>query len=382
MQPKLSLSDTTLSKIREVFKKVKDLPDVSNLCIGDPAGDPPAEVIEAYIRSIRENGMHYENDTGLPKLREAIAAYEGKLRNQSFHPYDNLVISNGGTNGIYSFSRAVLDPGDEVLLLDPVWIAFIQITRLLRCKPVMVPTKFENNFVPDPSDLKKLLTKRTKVLVVVSPSNPSGAVYNKDEMKMMLDFCIKHGIWLLHDEAYRDIVYGNHEQASFVGEYPNVVGVRTLSKSHNMAGARVGWVISSNTKLITRVRKNIAYNVMCVNTPAQYAALTAIEKCSHWLQDNVNSYYERMQYAYKRLTDMGFELHWPKGTFYLFPKHHYKRSIADEILQEEKVAVIDGRFFGKCGKDHIRISCSVSHDVLVEGLNRLENWVSKNKKNG
>lgn len=380
MLPKLSKSDTTLSKIREVFKKVKDRSDVVNLCIGDPSGDPPPEVIEAYIRSIRENGMHYENDAGLPRLREAIAEHESKLRNCEIHPYDNLVISSGGTNGIYSFSRSILDPGDEILLLDPVWIAFIQITRLLQCTPVMVPTKYENNFVPDEEDLKRLLTPRTKALVVVSPGNPTGAVYNDKDMKMMLDFCNKHGLWLLHDEAYRDIVFDDHEQASYVGRHPNVVGIRTLSKSHNMPGARVGWVLSSNKKLIEQVRKNIAYNVMCVNTAAQFAGFAAITEAKHWLHENVGTYYQRMQYAYHRLKEMGFEINWPQGSFYLFPKHTYNRPIADEILEKEKVAVIDGHYFGECGKNHIRISCSVSHDALVEGLNRLGKWVQSNDK--
>lgn len=374
MLPRLSLSDTTLSEIRETFKSVKDNSEIANLCIGDPAGSPPQKVIESYINAIRNGKTHYENDAGMPQLREAVVNYENELRGCNFHKYNNIVITNGGTNGIYSFSRAILDPGDEVLLLDPVWIAFIQITRLLRCKPVMVPTRYENNFVPTAEDLEKYLTPKTKAVVVISPSNPSGAVFEEKDLKPILDFCEKNSLWLLHDEAYRDIVFGGFQQSSYVGRSPNAVGVRTLSKSHNMTGFRVGWVISSNTDLIDKVRKNVAYNVMCVNTAAQYAALTAIEECKDWLKNNVETYHKRMTYASQRLRKMGFDINWPRGSFYLFPKHHYNKPVAESILEENKVAVIDGHHFGECGRNHIRISCSVSDEILEEGLNRLEKW--------
>jgi aspartate/methionine/tyrosine aminotransferase len=377
MLPKLSNSDTTLSSIRETFKKVKEDSSIINLCIGEPAGMPPKQVVDAYTQTIEQYGIHYANDAGMPALREMIALHEGQLKKSYFHPYDNLVISNGGTNGIYSVSRAILDPGDEVLLLDPVWIAFIQITRLLQCTPIMVPTYAENNFVPSLDDLKKLVSPKTKMLVVVSPANPSGTVFSKADMQMLLNFSEQQGIWLLHDEAYRDIIFDGFEHHSDTGHHLNAISVGTLSKSHNMTGARVGWVLSSNKDLIERVRKNIAYNVMCVNTPSQYAAMAAIGQCQDWLEKNVVQYHESIQKAYTRLIEMGFSLNLPKGSFYLFPKHTYGRPIAEEILENHKVAIIDGDHFGACGKNHVRISCSVSPEILEEGLNRLENWVKE-----
>lgn len=372
--PRLSGSDTTLSSIRETFKKVKEDSNIINLCIGDPDGNPPDAVVEAYCKAIMDKKTHYANDAGEPRLREIIADYENNLRGTAFHAYDNVVVSNGGVNGIYSFSRAVLDPGDEVLLLDPVWIAFIQITRLLRCKPVMVPTHHDNHFIPTLETLESLLTPRTKVLVVVSPGNPSGTVFDDLSMRNMVQFCEKHGLWLLHDEAYRDIIFSGHQQSSWVGHHPNVVGIRTLSKSHNMTGLRIGWVISSNKELIARVRKNIAYNVMCVNTAAQIAACVALEKCGDWLNNNIAMYERRMLYAYGKLCDLGFNIHWPRGSFYLFARHHYGRPIAEELLTQAQVAVVDGHHFGEGGKNHIRISCSVADAVLEEGLNRMKDW--------
>ncbi len=142
---------------------------------------------------------------------------------------------------------------------------------MFNCKPVFVPTYFEDNFVPDWDQLEKLITKRTKMLVVISPGNPTGAVYGEDTMKMFLRICEKHGLWLLHDEAYRDIVFHGHQQASMTGLSDNAIAVRTLSKSHAMTGIRVGWVLSSNEKLIDNVRKSIAYNIMCANTPGHTA---------------------------------------------------------------------------------------------------------------
>lgn len=377
MKPQFSsLDDSVLSNIRETFKFVKDDSDIVNLCIGDPDGAPPPRVIESYIRAIREGKTHYENDAGLPSLRNAVAQHENQLRNTCLHAYDNVVITNGGTNGIYSFSRAVLDPGDEVLLLDPVWIAFIQITKLLGCKPVLVPTCRENNFLPSIEELEQYVTPRTKVLVIVSPSNPSGAVVEEYDMKKLVDFCERKGIWLLHDEAYRDIVFDDWRQSSLVGHHPNVVGVRTLSKSHNMTGLRVGWVVSSNNELIEKVRKQVAYNVMCTNTAAQYAAVTAIEECKDWLDNTVYQYQKRLFYAVQRLRKMGFQVDMPRGSFYLFPRHKYGRSIAQEILEQSQVAVIDGEHFGISGRGHIRISCSVAPQALEQGLDRLEQWVS------
>jgi aspartate/methionine/tyrosine aminotransferase len=378
MLPNLSLSDTTLSSIRETFKAVKDDQEIINLCLGDPYGNPPPEVIDSYIRAIQDGKTHYENDAGMPRLREAIIAYENKIRGCNLHCYNNIVITNGGINGIYSFSRAILDPGDEVLLLDPTWVPFIQITHLLRCRPVLVPTKQENDFIPDIEELKRHLSPRTKALIVVSPGNPSGTVFGEDAMKSIVQFCEDYGLWLLHDEAYRDIIFDDLFQSSYVGHHENIVGVRTLSKSHNMTGFRVGWIISSNKNLIDRVRKNVAYNVMCVNTAAQYAALTAIEECQDWLLNNVDSYHKKMLLASQKLKNIGFDVTFPKGSFYLFPRHYYGKPIAKNILLEAKLAVIDGYHFGNCGENHIRISCSVSDHTLNEGIDRLAQWVSYN----
>lgn len=381
MKPQFSsLDSSVLSSIRETFKSVKDDSNIVNLCIGDPNGAPPPKVIESYIRAIREGKTHYENDAGLPALREAVIQHENQLRSTHLHSYDNVVITNGGTNGIYSFSRAILDPGDEVLLLDPVWIAFIQITKLLGCKPVLVPTRSEDNFLPTIEELERYVTPKTKVLVIVSPSNPSGSVIEECDMKKLVEFCERKGIWLLHDEAYRDIVFDDWRQSSLVGHHPNVVGVRTLSKSHNMTGLRVGWVVSSNDELIEKVRKQVAYNVMCTNTAAQYAAVTAIEECKDWLENSVYQYQKRLSYASQRLRKMGFQVAMPRGSFYLFPKHKYGKAIAQRILHQSRVAVVDGEHFGPSGKEHFRISCSVAPQVLEEGLDRLEQWVDNSEK--
>jgi aspartate/methionine/tyrosine aminotransferase len=144
-----------------------------------------------------------------------------------------------------------------------------------------------------------------------------------------------------------------------------------------MTGIRVGWVLSSNEKLIDNVRKCIAYNIMCANTPGQYGALAAVKYGMQWLHNCVVEYERRMEYAAKRLRQMGLLVHWPMGSFYLFPKHPFKTNIAEEILEESRVAVIDGVHFGEFGKSHFRISCCVREEVQIEGLNRLEGWFRK-----
>ncbi|MFE5948167.1 pyridoxal phosphate-dependent aminotransferase [Streptomyces sp. NPDC056480] len=366
--------ESRLSPIRETFKAVKEDLSIANLCLGDPYVAPPDVVCEAFKKAIDDGRTHYENDAGAPRLRELIAERESAARGVAFHPYNHLVVTNGGTNGIYSISRAVLDPGDEVLLPEPIWIPFIEITRLLNCTPVFVPTQHEGNYLPSIEDLEARVTPKTKMVVVVSPGNPTGAVYDREKIDEIQKFCLRHGLWLLHDEAYKDIVFGDRQQHSLVGYAPNVIGVRTLSKSHAMTGFRVGWVISSNEDLIDRVRLNVAYNVMCASTPGQVAAVAALEKAADYLDEIVDEYGKRMRYAAERLQDIGFDLHMPTGSFYLFPRHNHPDDIAPRLLEEARVAVVDGRRFGPSGVGHFRISCSVDMPVLEAGLDRISQW--------
>ena len=231
--------EAQLSPIRGNFKRVKGDPSIMNLCIGDPYFKVPEIVSHAMVEAVQKGCTHYEDDTGMPALREAIIKSENALRGVSLHPYKNIVISSGGVNAVFSVYQSIVSPGDEVLLLNPVWVPFIQTAKMFNCKPVFVPTYFEDNFVPDWDQLEKLITKRTKMLVVISPGNPTGAVYGEDTMKMFLRICEKHGLWLLHDEAYRDIVFHGHQQASMTGLSDNAIAVRTLSKSHPMTGIHV-----------------------------------------------------------------------------------------------------------------------------------------------
>jgi aspartate/methionine/tyrosine aminotransferase len=372
--------ESRLSPIREMFKQVKDDPSIANLCIGDPFMSPPAVVREAFKAAIDDGRTHYENDAGAPRLRELIAHREGVERGTVFHPYRNVVVTNGGTNGIYSVSRAVLDPGDEVLLPEPIWIPFIEITKLLNCTPVFVPTCYENHYLPTVADLEARVSARTKMIVVVSPGNPTGAVYDEHTLERIHDFCRRRGIWLLHDEAYKDIVFDSRRQHSLVGHSPNVVGVRTLSKSHAMTGFRVGWVLSSNEDLMDRIRLNVAYNVMCVSTPAQVAAAAALERAGDYLSEVVDEYAQRVRYAAKCLLEMGFGLHEPSGSFYLFPRHDHGPDLAGRLLAEARVAVVDGERFGPSGANHFRISCSVDMPVLETGLERLDRWLRRERQ--
>ncbi len=365
-----------LSPIRETFKRVKDDPAIANLCIGDPSFPPPAVALEATKRGLDDGLTHYENDAGSPVLREVIAQRESALRGVDFDPYRNLVVTAGGTNGIYSVSRAVLDPGDEVLLPEPIWIPFIQITRLLNCEPVMVPTRQETGFVPSSEDLEARLTSRTKMLIAVSPGNPTGAIYDSDTMARLVAFCEKHGLWLLHDEAYRDIVFGDYEQPSPVGRSDATIGVRTISKSHAMTGFRVGWVLSSNEDLISRVRLNVAYNVMCSSTPGQVGAVAALRDAPDYLAEVVGHYEQRLDRTARELRELGFEVNDPRGSFYLFPSHDHGPGFADRLLHEAKVAVVDGQHFGPSGQGHFRISCAADDQTLALGLDRLSKWAA------
>lgn len=380
MEPRLAENplQSELSPIRETFKRAKGDPTIADLCIGDPSFPPPPQAITSMKQALDRGATHYENDAGSPALRSLLAETESEMRGVSFDPYRHIVVVNGGTNGIYSISRAVLDPGDEVLLPNPIWIPFIQITRLLNCTPVMIPTSFESHYLPSIADLEARLTTRSKMVVAVSPGNPTGAIYDEKTMKELVEFCDAHELWLLHDEAYRDIVFGGYSQPSFVGKNRCVIGVRTLSKSHAMTGFRVGWVISSNERLIERVRLNVAYNVMCVSTPAQVAAVAALKEAPDYLEKAIIHYEARLRDSAKRLGELGFDVHWPRGSFYLFPRHSYGDHLAARLWDEASLAVVDGRHFGPAGRGHFRISCAAEDEVLKTGLDRLASWVRAN----
>lgn len=366
--------NVSLSQIRETFKLVKDDKTVANLCIGDPSFSPPEVVTEALIRAVRDGFTHYENDAGLPALREAIVQDLSEREKATLDPYDHIVVTNGGINGIFSTFYSILEPGDEVILPEPIWIPFIQITRLLNCKTIFVPTRPEKNFVPSVEDIEKARSPRTKILVVVSPGNPTGCVYNPSSFSAIVDFCERNKLFLVHDQAYRDIVFEGVDQGSLVGHSRNVVGIRTLSKSHAMTGLRVGWVASLNNQLMDRVRAAVAFNNMCISTPNQYAALAALQSGWVWLHSKVQEYHLRMTMAADRLRRLGCVLDEPQGSFYLFPQHDRSPNLAIDLLNEARVAVVDGIHFGPSGRRHFRISCSVSWEVLTEGLTRIEQW--------
>lgn len=245
-------------------------------------------------------------------------------------------------------------------------------------RPIYVKTSHTNRFVPTRRDLERAITNRTKAIGVVSPSNPTGVAYTAQELSHVVDVAEKHGLWILFDEAYCELVYGRTHH-TITGSTGNIVSFRTLSKSHNLTGMRIGWVLSSNKVIIERIRKHVAFNVMCVNTLAQRVAEIAVTGDNSELAARKEFYFENMRRAYERMTELGWNVHYPEGSFYLFPKHGVAEPISAQILWDTKVAVIDGQHFGPSGAGHVRISCCVPRPVLTEGIERIVNWFKRRR---
>lgn len=374
-----------------ITAKAKELRDKGVDVIGFGAGEPdfdtPDFIKEACVRALKEGKTKYSPSAGIPELREAIAEKLLKENKVEYKPSE-IVVSTGAKMVLFLIFMAIIEEGDEVLLPSPYWVTYPEQIRFFGGIPVEVPLRKEKGFKLTLDDLKEKVSERTKAIVINSPNNPSGAVYDENELKRIAEFCVERGIFIISDECYEYFVYDDAKfvsPASFSEEVKKITfTVNAFSKSYSMTGWRIGYVACPEeyAKVIAGLNSQSVSNV---TTFAQYGALEALRNPKS--RDFVN----KMRKAFKRRRDIALEklseipnvdVVKPQGAFYIFPDFSYYAErlgndlkLSEYLLEEAKVAVVPGSAFGFSG--FLRISYALSEDKLVEGIRRIKESLEK-----
>lgn len=368
------------SPIRAMLDAAAAYPKAIHLELGQPDFPTPAHIIEAAVDAARNEYTGYTANAGMLELRKAIVAKLARENNLYVTPA-NVIVTVGAMEAIFASLVVLLDPGDEILIPDPGYGNFVMAATILNAKSVRYPTLPERDFVPDFAAMERLLTPETRVLLVNSPSNPTGAVYSKATLKACLDFCRRHDLYMLSDETYDQLVFeGEHFSPAQWDDEGRIISVFTVSKTYSMTGWRVGYAVASESA-ITMMSKVQEPIVSCVTTVAQYAAIAALQGCQDCVGEMREHYRRRRDLAVHIARENGLQVSYPHGAFYMLIDIASQplRSLpfAQGLLTAEHVAVGPGCAFGDLSDRYIRISLCASEDDLSEGLTRIARYLQR-----
>ncbi|WP_317645925.1 aminotransferase class I/II-fold pyridoxal phosphate-dependent enzyme [Sporosarcina sp. GW1-11] len=373
------IKDIEVPGIRVFSNKVALYPDGINLTIGEPDFPTPHKIKQAGIAAITNDLTSYSHNAGLIELRKEVSSFFEDTYHFHYDPEKEIVITNGASSGIDAIFRSILTEGDEVILPVPIYSGYEPVIRLSGAKAVYLDTT-KTDFLPDPAQLESLLSNKTKAIVLNYPSNPTGAVINKELMDRLVNVLKKHEIFIISDEIYSENTYeGIHVSFGSYAEIRNqLFVVHGLSKSHSMTGWRLGFVMGPEN-VMNQILKAHLSNSICASLPSQYAAIEALSNCRDAPNEMNKAYVKRRNYVYERLMDMGLSLAEPKGAFYAFPSIEStgltSYEFAIKLLENKHVAVVPGSAFTHYGEGFIRISYANSLDNLVKAMDRIEDFL-------
>jgi aspartate aminotransferase len=361
--------------IREVMELAWSRPDAIHLEVGEPDFPTPAHIVEAAARAARDGHTKYTSNAGIMPLREALADKVERVNGYAASP-EQVVVGAGGVEVLHNLLLALTDPGDEVLLPDPAWPNFAQMAHL----QTLTPRFYHQRFLPSVEQLEELVTPRTRVLLVNSPSNPLGAVVPEALWVELVAFAERHGLWLISDECYDEIAFdGTFVSPMAVAPSERVIGVYSFSKVYAMTGWRVGYCVAP-VAVADAVAKLHEPLISCVNAPAQMAALAALTGPQEIVGVMRESYRSRRDAAVALLTEAGVPVLRPSGAFYLWidvsASGRTSRDFALSLISERDVAVSPGTAFGVEGEGFVRVSMATELDALLEGTRRLVEHVA------
>ncbi len=371
------MSGIETSDIRKLIEMAP--PGSVNLCIGEPDFQPPKVALEAMKKAVDEGMNKYSPVVGIPQLREAIAEKYHKYHNALAK--ENVIVTVGAAEALFACAGAFYDPGDEVLVPDPGFVYYAPHAKLVGAKPVGYMLNEKNEFRPDINEIAKKITKKTKAIVLNSPSNPTGGILSKSDINEITKLAKEHEMVIISDEVYDEIIYpeGDFKYESFLskmGEYDKVVYVSSFSKTYAMTGWRLGFAIGSK-EVMDVIRRMHYYIVASPPTPTQYSALAMLKAPQDSVAHMVGEFRKRRDFTVKRVNEIkGMKCILPKGTFYAFPSYDFKTKInswdlAVKLLGD-KVIVTPGSSFGTAGEGHIRISYANSMENIAKGLDALD----------
>ncbi|AEX84495.1 aspartate aminotransferase [Marinitoga sp. 1135] len=366
----------TLELNAKAIELEKSGEDVVKLTAGEPDFITPKEIIESAYKAMLEGKTKYTDSAGILELREKIADFINSRRNTTYTP-DNIVVSNGGKQALYNTLLALLNPADEVIMLDPAWVSYEAQIKMARGIPVHVPLKFKNNFIPKASDIEPYLSERTKAIIINSPNNPTGAVYPEETFKEIYELIKDREIYIISDEVYEKLVFeGDFFSPTQLEELrERTIIINAFSKTWSMTGWRVGYSVAPKeiSKEIKKIQSHLSSNI---NTPAQYGALSAFDVDIDYY---IEKFDERRKFVLNKFNQTDLPYVYPKGAFYLFidvSKYDTNDlNFCNQLLKTKKLAVIPGSGFG--AKGFIRISYANSIENLEKGINRLIEYINE-----
>lgn len=374
--------DIKPSGIRKFFDVVSEMPDAISLGVGEPDFDTPWHIRDEGIYSLEKGRTFYTSNAGLKELKIEISKYLDRKYGMKYNYNNEIMVTVGGSEGIDMALRAMLDPGDEVIIPQPSYVSYEPCTVLAGGKPVIVELKEENEFRLTAEELEEAITPKSKILIMPFPNNPTGAVMELNDIEAIAKVVKEHDLYVITDEIYSELTYlEKHVSiASLPGMKERCVLINGFSKAYAMTGWRLGYACAPK-EILSQMLKIHQFAIMCAPTTSQYAAVEAMKNGDADVVQMRDQYNERRRYLLHRLKNMGLKCFEPFGAFYIFPsiKEFGMTSdeFATELLNSKKVAVVPGTAFGKSGEGFVRISYAYSIDDLKTALGRIEEFVNE-----
>ena len=381
------LSDRTValkpSGIRKFFDVVNEMPDAISLGVGEPDFDTPWHIRDVGIYSLEKGRTFYTSNSGLMELRSEICRYLKRKYDLSYNPKDEVLITVGGSEAIDIALRAMINPGEEVIIPQPSYVSYEPCAILANANPVIINLKNENEFRLTAAELEEAITDKTKVVIMPFPNNPTGAIMERKDLEAVAEVIIKHDLYVISDEIYAELTYsdsGHVSIASIPGMLERTIVINGFSKSYAMTGWRLGFACGPK-KIIEQMTKIHQFAIMCAPTTSQYAAIEALRHGDDDVKEMCEAYNQRRRYLLHAFKQMGLPCFEPFGAFYVFPCIKEFGMSSDEfalrLLEEEKVAVVPGTAFGDSGEGFLRISYAYSIESLKEAIGRIESFIGR-----
>lgn len=376
------ITEIPSSGIRKFFDIVSEMKDAISLGVGEPDFDTPWHIREEGIYSLEKGRTFYTSNAGLKELKNEICSYLSRRFEVTYDPDHEVMVTVGGSEAIDIALRAMLNPGDEVLVPQPSYVSYVPCTILANGVPVIIDLEAKDQFKLTKEKLLEKITPKTKVLILPFPNNPTGAVMDARELKEIADIVIEKDLFVISDEIYAELTYGGDHStiASFPGMKDRTVLINGFSKSYAMTGWRLGYAAAPRM-ILEQMLKIHQFAIMCAPTTSQYAAVAALRDGDKDVAVMRESYDQRRRYLMHAFQEMGLECFEPNGAFYTFPSIKRFGMTSDEfatrLLMEEKVAVVPGTAFGDCGEGYLRISYAYSLKNLKEALSRMERFIKR-----
>ena len=370
------------SGIRKFFDVVNEMKDAISLGVGEPDFDTPWRIREEGIYSLEKGRTFYTSNSGLKELKEEICNYIQRKTSVVYDPKSEVVVTVGGSEGIDIAMRAMLDPGDEVLIPQPSYVSYLPCAVLAGGVPVVIPLQNKNEFKLTREELEAAITPRTKILVLPFPNNPTGSIMTREDLEPIAEVVKEHDLFVISDEIYSELSYqGEHVSiAEFPGLRERTIMINGFSKGFAMTGWRLGYACGP-AEIIEQMIKIHQFAIMCAPTNSQYAAIEGLRNCQPEVDEMREAYNQRRRFLMHEFRRIGLQCFEPYGAFYVFPDVSEfgmtSEEFATRFLEEERVAVVPGTAFGASGEGFIRISYAYSLEDLKVALGRLERFIER-----